>query len=56
MPNITLTKIDNDLSFQIVNNSEITLGKFRIFNFAGWITILGFVSAIAIILLISINN
>lgn len=52
--NGTLTNGEKDLCSQIVQNSEIALQKFKVFNFAAWITFLGFVTAMITVIMISI--
>jgi hypothetical protein len=47
--NITLTAADQDLAGQIVNNAELSLQKFKVFNFAGWITVTGTILSIILI-------
>ena len=50
---VQLTKIDEDLAAQIVQNSEITLQKFKVFNIAAWITFIGFIISIITVIIIA---
>lgn len=50
---ITLSDLDKDLIDQIVQNSEITLQKFKVFNLAAYITFIGFVVSMVTVVLIA---
>lgn len=54
LPNSVLSGSDKDLVDQIVQNSEITLQKFKIFQFASWITFIGFIVAMFTVIMIAI--
>lgn len=49
VPGATLNDADRDLAYQIVNNSELALQKFKVFNKAGWITLTATIFAIILI-------
>lgn len=51
--NITLTDADKDLASQIVQNSEIALQKFVIFNFSAWITFIAFIISMFTVVMIA---
>lgn len=55
VPNVILTSSDKDLVGQIVQNSEIALQKFKIFNLAAWITFIGFIISMFTVVMIAMQ-
>lgn len=53
LPGLSLSSADEDLANQIVNNAKIASAKYRMFGWASWLTVTGFIFTIAGVIILA---